>query len=196
VTGVIDPSRIVTNAGSLPGDVLVLTKPLGIGILTSGIKFNRTSAESADRIIQVMSALNRTAAEVMVRFRSHGATDITGNGLLGHAYEMACASGVTLRFDAARVPYLEEAYRLAEEKLLPRTIRTTWKMIEADTDIAPTVPEPLRNILLDPQTSGGLLISVHSEDAAALVRELREKNVEAVEIGRAEELGRMKLQVR
>ncbi len=188
VTGLINPNRILTNTGACPGDALVLTKPLGIGIITSGIKFNKASEAAAQRAIQLMSELNRAAADVMVRFNTHAATDITGNGLLGHAFEMAHGSRVTLRLESGKIPYIEEAYRLAESGLLPRTIRTTWKLIEPHSRINPAVPEPLRNILLDPQTSGGLLISVDSKDLIGIMRELAQSGIEAAHIGQVEPL--------
>lgn len=193
VTGLVHPDRVLRNSGAAPGDALVLTKPLGIGLITSGIKFNRTSSMAAERAIRLMSMLNRAASEVMLRFKCHAATDITGNGLLGHAYEVACASGAALRIDSARVPYLEEAYALSEEKLLPRTIATTWHMIESESRIDAQVPEALRNILLDPQTSGGLLISVHPRDLDPLMEEMDRRGVEAAHIGRVEELVEAKI---
>jgi selenide,water dikinase len=195
VTGLVHPARILTNAGARAGDALVLTKPLGSGILTSGIKFGKTSPEAAERIIRLMATLNRDAARIMLRFDSHGATDITGNGLLGHAYEMAHASGVTLRIESTRVPFVEEAYALAEQRLLPRTVRTTWEMIAAATTVDVSVAEPLRSILLDPQTSGGLLIAVERRDAAAMVEAMRAEGVDAVEIGTVEERGRAEILV-
>jgi len=186
ITGLIHPSRILRNSAARAGDALVLTKPLGIGIITSGIKFNKVSEASAQRAIQVMTALNRTSAEIMLRFECHAVTDITGNGLLGHAFEMAHASHVTIRFDSSRIPYLEEAYSLAQSGLLPRTIATTWKMIQEFTQVGSEVPEPLRNILLDPQTSGGLLISLSLKDLDSCLDELSQAGVEAARVGSVE----------
>jgi len=187
ITGIVHTERILTNAGAKAGDALVLTKPLGSGILTSGIKFNKTSPEAADRIIRIMATLNRAAADVMARYHCHGVTDVTGNGLLGHAYEMAHASGVTLRIEALRVPFLEEGYRLAEQGILPRTIPTTWQIISGATSIAPPVAEPLRSILLDPQTSGGLLIALDPEDSRPMLEAMLAQGIEAAEIGAVEE---------
>jgi len=187
VTGLIHPRRVITNSQALPGDALVLTKPLGIGILTSGIKFQKTSAAAVRKAVAVMSELNRTASEIMLRHEIHAATDVTGNGLLGHAFEMATASGVTLRFHARQVPYISEAYQLAEAKVLPGAVVKNLQLIEKSLFIESSVPEPLRNIMLDPQTSGGLLISVASADQAALVGELHRRGVgEATAIGTVE----------
>lgn len=186
ITGMIDPNKILSNAGARPEDSLVLTKPLGIGILTSGIKFNKTSASAAKRAIEVMSTLNASAAEVMRRYDCRGATDITGNGLLGHGYELAHASQVTLRIYAEKTPYIPEAYTMAEAGLLPRTVATNWQMVGPHTRLLSSVPEPLKNILLDPQTSGGLLISVSAKDRDAMVREMTGLGIEATHIGEVE----------
>jgi len=189
VTGLIAPSRILTNAGARPGDVLVLTKPLGIGILTTGIKFQKTPPEAAQRAIRVMSTLNRVASEIMLRYTVHAATDVTGNGLLGHGFEVAAASRVTLRFEAARVPYIPEAYRLAEERVLPGAVAKVWQMIENKTIIGNNVPDPVRSILLDPQTSGGLLICAGPDDASRMIADLRQNGVQdAVAVGVVESL--------
>jgi selenide,water dikinase len=195
ITGLIHPNHVLTNAGAIAGDALILTKPLGIGLISSGIKLNRASPEATARAIELMSTLNRSAAEAMLQFEVHSATDITGNGLLGHAYEMATASRVTLRFESSRVPYLSEAYAIAEAKILPRTIATTWKMIEETTLVAPGVAEALLNILLDPQTSGGLLISVHSRDLESLLSELAKRGINGAHVGGVESLGQRRIVV-
>jgi len=189
VTGLINPGQVITNAGARPGDALVLSKPLGIGLLTTGIKYRKTSATGEHEAIRVMSTLNRAASEVMLRHQCHAATDVTGNGLLGHAFEMAEASGVALRFMADKIPFIPEAYALAEARLLPRTIASTWKMIEQKTLISPHVPEPLKNILLDPQTSGGLLISLDPAALGELMADLARLQIEAKQIGLVEKSG-------
>jgi selenide,water dikinase len=188
ITGIIDPGRILTNTAARPGDTLVLTKPLGIGILTTGIKLQKTSPEAAARAVRLMCTLNRTAAEAMLRHDSHAATDVTGNGLLGHAWEMAVGSKAALRIRSAQVPYITEAYSLAEAKVFPGAVAKNWKLVERDASIDAGVPEPARTILLDPQTSGGLLISVASGDLAGLMADLRQRGVEeAAAIGVVEE---------
>jgi len=193
ISGVVHPKRIIRNSTALPGDSLVLTKPLGIGILTSGIKFGKTSADGAARAIRVMISLNRAAAGIMLRYRCHAATDITGNGLLGHSFEMAAGSGVTLRFHSGRIPFIREAYSLAEAGLKPRTIAATWNMISSVTRFNPEIPEPLRNILLDPQTSGGLLISLDPSDLDPALLELIAAGVEAAHVGQVEEFAGLNL---
>lgn len=184
VTGLVHPKRYLANSGARPGDELVLSKPLGIGILTSGIKFQKTSPASAAQAIQLMTTLNRKASEIMLRYECHAATDITGNGFLGHAFEVAHASQVTMVFESRKIPYIVEAYKLAESGVLPRTIKSTWSMIQAQTQVHPSVPEPLRNILLDPQTSGGLLISLNSKDLPDILREMKAEAIEATHVGR------------
>ncbi len=188
VTGIVDPRRMTTNAAARPGDALVLTKPLGIGILTSGIKFQKASRAGIEKAVETMSRLNREASEIMLRHVCHAATDITGNGLLGHALEMAEASCVTLRFTAATIPYIEEAYSLAEAGVLPGAAAKTMQMIKNKTLIGGSVPRPLQDILVDPQTSGGLLIAVSRDAREALMRDLSKAGVPAAEVGQVEEI--------
>jgi len=187
ITGLIHPDRVMTNSRARPGDALVLTKPLGLGIITSGIKSGRTSSESAARAIEIMATLNRTASEVMIQRDCSAATDITGFGLIGHAFEMAEASKVTFRFLSERIPFVPEAIELVREGVLPRTARTTWSMVKESTYFSPTVQEDLRNILLDPQTSGGLLICVKAEGLSGLMSDMTDRNVRAAHVGFVEE---------
>ena len=187
ITGLIHPDHIMTNSKARPGDALVLTKPLGLGIITSGIKSGRTSEESAARATEIMATLNRAASEVMIQRDCSAATDVTGNGMLGHAFEMAEASKVTLRFVSERIPVIPEAIKLVREGVLPRTARTTWTMVRESTEFNPAVQEDMRSILLDPQTSGGLLICVNAEDLPALIRDMAHRNVSAAHVGSVEE---------
>lgn len=187
VTGLIHPDRVMTNSRARPGDALVLTKPLGLGIITSGIKSGRTSPDSAARAIEIMATLNRAASEVMIQRDCSAATDITGYGLIGHAFEMAESSRVTFRFLSERIPIIPAAIELVREGVLPRTARTTWNMVKESTDFSPAVQEDLRNILLDPQTSGGLLICVKTEDLSGLMSDMTDRNVNAAHIGFVEE---------
>ena len=187
ITGLVHPGRILTNAGARPGDALVLTKPLGIGIITTAIKRGRAEPETVRKAVEIMTALNRIPAEVMLLFRCHAATDITGYGLLGHACEMASASRVTLRLQAALIPFLEEAYALAEARIVPGLAAKTWQAISPQIVLPPSFPEPLQKILIDPQTSGGLLISVHSDDRDLMMESLKNRGVQASVIGSVEE---------
>ena len=187
ITGLVDPCKILTNAGARPGDALVLTKPLGIGIITTAIKRGRAEPETIRKAVEVMTTLNRIPAEVMRLFRCRAATDITGYGLLGHACEMASASRVTLRLQADRIPFLEEAYALAEARIVPGLAARTWQAISPKVVLPPSLPEPLQKILIDPQTSGGLLISVHPDDRDPMMASLRSRGVPASVIGTVEE---------
>jgi selenide,water dikinase len=189
VTGLVHPGRILTNAGAQPGDALILTKPLGIGIITTAIKRCRVGVETIAKAVRVMTTLNRDASEILLSFRCHAATDITGYGLLGHGCEMAEASQVTLRFHAASVPFLAEAYPLAEEKIFPGSIAKLWNLIGPKVVLAASVAEPLRMILLDPQTSGGLLAAVHPRDRDSLLETMHRRGVEAASVGEVEPQG-------
>lgn len=189
VTGLVHPERILTNAGAQPGDALILTKPLGIGIITTAIKRGRVGSETIAKAVRVMTTLNRDASEILLSFRCHAATDITGYGLLGHGCEMAEASRATLRFHAASVPFLAEAYPLAEEKILPGSIAKSWNLIGPKVVVAASIAEPLRMILLDPQTSGGLLAAVHPQDRDSALETLRRRGVEAASVGEVEPQG-------
>lgn len=189
VTGLVHPGRILTNADAQPGDALILTKPLGIGIITTAIKRCRVGSETIAKVVRVMTTLNRDASEILLSCRCHAATDITGYGLLGHGCEMAEASRATLRFHAASVPFLPEAYPLAEEKILPGSIAKSWNLIRSKVVVAASVAEPLRMILLDPQTSGGLLAAVHTQDRDSLLETLHRRGVEAVCVGEVEPQG-------
>lgn len=193
VTGLVHPGRVITNAGALPGDALILTKPLGIGIIATAIKRAKADAETVRKAVQVMTALNRSASEAMLSFRCHAATDITGYGLLGHGCEMAEASRVTLRFLASSVPFLAEAYPLAEARVLPGLIAKTWRLLAPKVAVGTSVAEPLRNILLDPQTSGGLLIAVHPEDRDPLLQDLSRRGVNAACVGGVEKAHDVKI---
>jgi selenide,water dikinase len=186
ITGLVHPGKVLTNAGAQPGDALVLTKPLGIGIITTAIKRAQVGQEAVRKAVQVMTALNRSASEAMLSFRCHAATDITGYGLLGHGCEMAEASHVTLRFRASSVPFLAEAYPLAEARVLPGLVAKTWKLLAPKIAVSASVAEPLRNILLDPQTSGGLLTAVHPDDLDPLLEDLSCRGVNAACVGGVE----------
>ena len=186
VTGLIDPDRIITNAGAKAGDVLFLTKPLGTGLITTGIKRGKVSRELTDAVVRQMSALNKSASEAMLRFDTHAATDITGFGLLGHAYEIAAASGVTLRLQATALPLLPQAEEMASAGMIPGGANDNRSYLEDKTRVADAVDENLRRVAYDPQTSGGLLIAVSESDAGALGRALADSGLPDRPIGRVE----------
>jgi selenide,water dikinase len=185
VTGLVHPERVLTNAGARPGDALVLTKPLGTGVLATALKAGLISPSAEKRATETMAALNRTAAEVMAAYPVHGCTDVTGFGLLGHALEMAVASGVGITLQTLEVPLLPEVIEAAQMGLVPGgsfANRTFCR--DQVRQLSPIDPLWL-DILADAQTSGGLLIALPETEAAALADDLRAHGVEwAAVIGR------------
>src|SRR5690606_18517797 len=162
VTGAIDPARVLTNAGARAGDVLVLTKALGTGIIATAMKFDRAPDAARDAAIASMTSLNRSAAEALAALPAgfvHACTDVTGFGLAGHASEMAGASGVTIRIDAAALPVLDGAEALAEANL-PGGGRSNEAHFGQSIRVGETVSRVRRLLAFDPQTSGGLLIAI------------------------------------
>jgi selenide,water dikinase len=187
VTGVIDPAKIATNAGARPGDVIILTKPIGTGVISTGIKFAKTTSEIAASSVATMLTPGKYAAEAMREFSVKGATDVTGFALLGHAWEIARASNVTISIEPASVPVLDGALELAEAGLLTSGDKTNREYLGEDVEIAESVDKNLVKLLFDPQTAGGLLISIPAARAAELLARLRENYPRANLIGRVRE---------
>jgi len=183
VTGVIHPLRIVTNAGARPGDVLILTKPLGTGILSSALKKGAIGEREIAPVVKWMTTLNAAASRAMLAAGAHAATDITGFGLLGHAGEMMRASGVRMRIFAKSVPLHPLVRDMLSVGIAPVGTRNNLKEHEQFTEFAREVAPDTRLILSDAQTSGGLLIAVAPESAASLRAELTESGALAAEIG-------------
>ncbi len=182
VTGRVHPEKMITNTGAQAGDVLVLTKPIGVGTLTTAAKQDKIDEADLAEAIAVMTALNKDAAEVMVELGAHGATDITGFGLVGHAFEMAQGSGVGLRIDAAVVPLLARTIELAQAGVLTRAYKSCREHLGAKL-IADGVDETLVNVLCDAQTSGGLLISFAADVAERAVDLMQQGGVAARVVG-------------
>jgi len=189
VTGTVDRSRVVTNAGAHPGDRLVLSKALGTGVISTAIKQGKAEAAWVDAATRSMTTLNRAAAEIALRYEVHGMTDVTGFGLIGHAREMAMASKVTLQIEASVVPLLPGALDCVERGFIPGGLKNNRDFAECAVACDPSVPENLRTILHDPQTSGGLLISVAPVHAEQLAGELKNAGLPAALIGWACERG-------
>ena len=172
VTGFVHPDRVLTNSGARPGDVLLLTKPLGIGVLTTAQKAELLSPEGRALAEKLMTTLNRSARDAMVKYRVHACTDVTGFGLLGHACEMAQGSDVEMELRVADIDLIGEAVELAKMGLLPagmyrnRTFAEPW-VDDGDTELCK------QDVLYDPQTAGGLLMAVDPADADALYAELK-----------------------
>ncbi len=182
VTGFVHPQRVVRNVGARPGDQLVLTKPLGIGIITTGIKQEKTSARAADEVINLMERLNRDAAEAMLEVGVNAATDITGYGLLGHIHEMTSGSKVLARLWYERIPVLDEAHTLVREGAIAGGTARNYEYLTSRVDFD-ALDEADRLILCDAQTSGGLLMAVSSDRLAALSTALERRHVLAAHIG-------------
>jgi selenide,water dikinase len=172
VTGIVHPDRIVTNALARPGDILILTKPIGSGAIVAGQRLKMADPSSYRAALEGMKTLNRRAAELMQEFGVRCATDITGFGLLGHAMQMANASGVTLRIDCGRVPLLEGAYGLIDSGCIPGAAFRNQDYTEKDCDFG-AVDYNTRMLMLDAQTSGGIMMAVPTALAGAVLDRLR-----------------------
>ncbi len=185
VTGVIDPRRIVRNVGARVGDALLLTKPLGTGVLMTAFKRDRLAAEYYDAAVRSMTTLNAGAAQAMLRHEVHAATDITGFGLAGHAIKMADGSAVTLRIEESDLPLLPGALDCCRAGMIPGGGRRNREFFGPRTRISDEVAAEMAEIFFDPQTSGGLLIALPEPQALALLSELQAGgNLEAAVVGR------------
>ncbi len=187
VTGLIHPDQVASNDGARPGDTLILTKPIGTGVISTGIKFGKADPQVAANSIATMLTPGRKAAEAMREFNVRAATDITGFGLLGHAWELAKASKVTLEIVAGRVPILPGALNLALQKMLTRGDRTNREYVGNDVEIKSDISKEMASLFYDPQTAGGILISIAGERAGALLAKLQEDYSSAAVIGRVDE---------
>lgn len=184
VTGVIDPAKIAKNSGAKVGDVVILTKPIGTGVISTGIKFGKTSEAVAASSVETMLTPGKYAAEAMREFGVQGATDVTGFALLGHAWEMAKGSKVTIEIDSANVPLLAGALELAGQGLLTGGDKTNRQYVGEDIAMGETMDASLVKLLFDPQTAGGMLIAIRSDQADRLLERLREHYPSASVIGR------------
>ena len=196
ITGVIDPNKIATNSGATAGDVIILTKAIGTGVISTGIKWGRTNEEVASKSVETMLTPGRYAAEAMREFGVKGATDVTGFSLLGHAWEMARSSKVTIELDSKAVPFLEGALELAAQGMLTSGDKTNREYVGTDINLGDSIGKETRSLLFDPQTAGGMLISIHPERATELLARLRENYPQAQVIGRVLERGAFSITVR
>ncbi len=177
VTGFVHPDRILTKKNLNAGDRLVITKPLGTGVINTAIKGGVASVEAIDKITRLMATLNRDVAEVMIQYPVHACTDITGFGLLGHLAEMVDGSGLGVVLDSKNIPILSEALDYAAMGLLPAGAFKNKAFREPMVEFSSSVNPLIRDLLFDPQTSGGLLICIDRDDAAKLVDELNQKGI-------------------
>lgn len=184
VTGIVHPARVFTKKNLRPGDRLVLTKPLGTGIVNTAIKAGMASADLIEKVSNLMASLNRDAAAIMSNFDITACTDVTGFGLLGHLAEMVCGSSLSGRVFADQVPVIKEALEFAAMGLIPAGAYKNREFRESMIDFAETGERSRRDILFDPQTSGGLLISVAGDQGEELVASLKDAGIaDAIAIG-------------
>lgn len=183
VTGTVHPDKIRTNAGAKPGDRLILTKPIGVGIHTTSLKRDLLSVEEAKTVTNIMTTLNKTTAEVMANYDVHAATDVTGFGLLGHASEMAKGSNAGICIHYPNVPILPRTKELAEAGAIPGGSKNNFAHLAETVTYAQELDQLERWILCDAVTSGGLLIAIGEAEALSLLNELRANGVDAHVIG-------------
>lgn len=185
VTGTVHPEKVRANSHAKAGDKLILTKPIGVGILSSAIKNGLLQKDEIERVTKVMATLNKVAAEIMEPFEIHACTDVTGFGLLGHASEMAKGSNVGLRINKADVPVLPRVREIAEMGIIPGGTKNNYAHLQGVVTFPEEMDQIDQWILCDAVTSGGLLISVAEEEAGKLLAELLNAGVEASLIGEA-----------
>jgi selenide,water dikinase len=182
VVGTVHPNRVLTNAGARPGDALILTKPIGLGIITTAAKNGEDRLGAITEAVGVMATLNRTAAEVLSRFSAHALTDVTGFGLLGHLRNMTAASNVTARIWLDQVPVLAAAKEYVKSGIAPGGTHANWRFLADWVKFSPELPKEDQLLLSDAQTSGGLLASVTGTEAESLVGALRDAGVRSASI--------------
>ena len=183
VSGFVHPEKVLTNSNAKPGDVLILTKPLGVGILTTGAKADMVEKQVMDRIYAQMATLNKTARDIMVQFPVHSCTDVTGFSLLGHSYEMAQGSNCTIHLQADKVPYHPEALELASMGLVPAGAYRNREYAQAGVAVRGKVSRAVEDIFYDPQTSGGLLFALPAQEAEACLAMLKQAIPQAAIVG-------------
>ncbi|MCI5914907.1 MAG: selenide, water dikinase SelD, partial [Christensenella sp.] len=185
VTGFVHPDKVLTNSGAKPGDVLLLTKPIGIGVLSTAKKVDMLSEENEALMYRMMTTLNKAARDAMVKYDVHACTDVTGFGLLGHSYEMATGSDTTITLHVDAIDLIPEALELARMGFLPAGMYRNRTFAEAGVDAGDTELAK-QDLLYDPQTAGGLMIAVAERDADALYAELQKTVPSAQRIGTVE----------
>ena len=183
VTGFVHPQKVWRNGGAQPGDVLILTKPLGVGILTTAAKAELVEATLLHKLYEQMSTLNKYAHDVLVKYSVHACTDVTGFALLGHSLEMAQGSNATIHLKVAGLPYHHEAYEMASMGFIPAGAYRNREFAQAHVKVVGNIPLPLQDICYDPQTSGGLLCALPEAEAATCLAELQKASPAASIVG-------------
>ena len=193
VTGLVDPNRVISNSGAQIGDRMYLTKKLGTGIITTGIKRDVVKDDIIEMVIKQMATLNREAAELMLAHNVTSATDITGYGLMGHAFEMADGSGVTIKINSQNLPLLPQALELAEQGMIPGGANANREFLDGKYTIENQIDSNLEHILFDPQTSGGMFMAIPESDSSAFETDAKEKGIEIALIGVVESKSELSL---
>lgn len=188
ITGTIHPGRVVKNSTAREGDLLVLTKPLGTGVISTGIKFGKAPAEAITASLKAQTTSARIASQMMTGLDASACTDITGFGLLGHSFEMAKASGKTLEIESSSVPTLPSVFDLIEQKMLTRGDRNNRTYIGDEIKFASSVSSIMQSLLFDPQTAGGLLIALSPSDAEKIIEMLDDARIVGRVTSRSEKL--------
>lgn len=191
ITGIIDPKRVMKNSGAKPGDVLVLTKPIGTGVISTAVKFQKASKKAEEAALNIMTTSAAAASKLMNEVGANGCTDITGFGLLGHCYEMAKASNATLKIKSDKIPLLPDVLDLIEQKMLTRGDKNNRVYVGENIMIKESVTTQMQSALFDPQTAGGLLISLEKDKANLFVEKLEG----AIIIGEVEEFSGFLIEV-
>lgn len=192
ITGIVDSKEVIKNSGALENDVLILTKPIGTGVISTAIKFQKASEKAKNAALKSMSKSAAFASKIMQKVRANACTDITGFGLLGHAYEMAKASKVTLEIDSECVPLLPDVESLVKQKMLTRGDKNNREYVGKTIKFDKKVSGEMQSILYDPQTAGGLLISLNEDSAEKFIKEYEEAKI----IGRVKNYNNLLLEVK
>ena len=186
VSGFVSPSKVMKNSSAKEGDILILTKALGTGILSTAMKADLPSPETTKAVVESMATLNKKAAELMVKYPVNACTDVTGFGLVGHSFEMASSSGLTITLDSSALPLLPEALDMARMGIIPAGAYGNRNWIDCGATVEGDVELALTDVMYDPQTSGGLLISVPEKEGLKLFRELKDSIPVSAIVGHVE----------
>lgn len=186
VSGFVSPSKVMKNSSAKEGDILILTKALGTGILSTAMKADLPSPETTRAVVESMATLNKKASELMVKYPVNACTDVTGFGLVGHSFEMASSSGLTITLDSSALPLLPEALDMARMGIIPAGAYGNRNWIDCGATVEGDVELALTDVMFDPQTSGGLLISVPEKEGLKLFRELKDSIPVSAIVGHVE----------
>lgn len=195
VSGFVHPKKVLTNGGAKSGDILILTKPLGVGIITTAAKAGLVNGELLEEVYQQMATLNKTARDIMIKYHVHACTDVTGFSLMGHSLEMAQSSDVSIIIEKESLPYYREAFEFADMGFVPAGAYRNREFAQQEVEWHGKYQRPLEDILYDPQTSGGLLISLPEEEGFECFMELRESIPKTMVIGQVVEFNGKRLHI-